>query len=295
MDYLYEDYDFEDDAMFDMEDEFFEDDFEDDFEDFDDETGPLRKIIAKEKAKVAQKPTPKKVAQAATKVAGAAVAKGKGVKAAVKAAKKAASKGDSEWEMDLEEEAEMMLESNPEALELYEQMEYFADMAAGAESEAEADQWIGALASIAAPLISSFLKESEGEAFDDFEDFEDYDEEADEFFGLIAKAIPKIAKFAAPLVKKGIGAVGKLLRSKRTRGFVRQLPKVALNTAASLAQRSASGRPISPSYVAATLGRNTYQTFKQPSYRYSQYRRPRSRRRSQRRRRYPQARPRYYN
>ena len=291
MDYLYEDYDFEDDVTVDMED-LFEDDFEDDPE-FDDETGPLRKIITREKAKVARKPTPAKVAQAATKVAGAAVAKGKGVKAAVKAAKKVASKSDGEWEMDLEAEAEMMLESNPEALELYEQMEYFADMAAEAESEAEADQWIGALASVAAPLISSFLKEAEGEAFDDVGDFEDYDEEADEFFGLIAKAIPKIAKFAAPLVKKGIGAVGKFLRSKRTRRFVRQLPKVALNTAASLAQRSASGRPISPSYIAATLGRNTYQTFGQPSYRYSQYRRPRSHRRSQRRR-YPQAR-RYYN
>ena len=285
MDYLdYEDYgefEFDDKAMFDFEDEEFDMELED-------ETGPLvRRLIQTEKKKVAAKPTPKAVAKAAAKVAGAAVGKGKGAKIALKAAKKTERDGEMDFEGDFEADAEAMLEASPEAQELFEQMEMYAEMAAEAESEAEADQWLGAVASLAGPLISSLLKESDGETDLYDEDYEGYDEEADEFFGLIAKAIPKIAKFAAPLVKKGIGAVGKLLRSKRTRSFARRLPRMALNTAASVAQRAASGRSVTPGYIAATLGRNAYQTYARPSYRYSQYRSPRRRRRAAARRRTP--------
>jgi hypothetical protein len=279
---------FDEEAFFDFED------FEDEEGLFEGETGPLvrreakRAIQSAKKSLKQAKVTPQKVVQNAAKAAGAAVAGKKGAQVALKAAKQAAASPSREDES----EAEALFESLGGDFEIYDQMQYLAQRAAEAESEGEADEWIGAVASLAGPLINSLLGEAEQEGFDDQEDFEGYEDyenfedhenfeahedyedyedyeaagegERDEFFPLLAKAVPMLAKVAAPLVKRGIGAIGRALSSRRTRGLVRRLPNMALTTANALARQARAGRPITPTRVAATLGRQACRTFMVP-------------------------------
>ncbi len=279
---------FDEEAFFDFED------FEDGEDLFEEETGPLVRREAKKAIQSAKKSlqqakvTPQKVVQNAAKAAGAAVAGKKGAHIALKAAKQAAASPSREDES----EAEALFESLGGDFEIYDQMQYLAQRAAEAESEAEADEWIGAVASLAGPLINSLLGEAEQEGFDDQEDFEDYEAyenfedhedyevyeayedyeaagegERDEFFPLLAKAVPMLAKVAAPLVKRGIGAIGRALSSRRTRGLLRRLPNMALTTANALARQARAGQPITPTRVAATLGRQACRTFMVPTRR----------------------------
>ena len=267
---------FDDEAMY--LDEF--DAFDDEADFLSDETGPLvkgtlaRKMVKKVKQDARKSnASRKRVAHSCAKVAGAAAAGAKGAKIASAAAKKVAKKAARDGEDVYEADGEGDFEAMGGDLALYKQMQYLANRAAETESEAEADEFLGALAGLAGPLLTSLVGESET----DWEDGEDYfDEEGDEFFGALAAALPVVAKLAAPLVKRGVKAVGKALRSKRTRNVIRRLPGVALNTATSLARQAQRGR-ITPSRVAATLGRETYRTFCAPGpYR---RRRRRSRRR----------------
>jgi hypothetical protein len=86
---------------------------------------------------------------------------------------------------------------------LLDEMEYYAALAAEAESEAEADEFFGALASLAGPLISSLIGEDE------------YEDEGDPFFGAILPIISSVA----PAVIRG---VGKLFRGRRKRRRIRR-------------------------------------------------------------------------
>ena len=117
--------------------------------------------------------------------------------------------------------------------------------------EEEADPFLG-------DIVGGLLGES------DMEDLEGYDRERDEFFPLIAAAAPLLAK-AVPLIGRGVKAVGKLMRGRRaTRPAIRALPRIAANTAASLARQARSGRQITPRNVAATMARQTTRALSTP-------------------------------
>ena len=54
----------------------------------------------------------------------------------------------------------------PSLEEISDEMEYFAELASEADSEEEVDYFLGTIASLAGPLISSFLQEDEYDGFD---------------------------------------------------------------------------------------------------------------------------------
>ena len=198
-------------------------DFEDEYEDFE---GALSKSPAKGKA--AKKVQNKKVARQIAKVIGKAVAGNTGAAMANKVAAKASREDEYEdmydYEGDSEEELEYEFEAAGGKRKDLDRMSYYAVRAAEAESEAEADQFLGALASIA------------------------------------SKAIPAIAKVARPLVKRGIQAAGRFLRS-RGRRAIRALPTVAARTVRDISNDVRSGRPMTMQRGLATLSRNAARTY----------------------------------
>jgi len=169
-------------------------------------------------------------------------------------------------------ESDATLEHDFEALcgdpEILEEMQYHAAMAAETEDDREAEQFIGAIANLAGPLVSGLFGgdgEQAGDPFSAgltdglFEDGEQesYDGERDDFLPLLAAALPAVL----PLVKKGVGAVGKVLRGNRaTRPAIRALPRIAAKTAASLARQAGTGRRLTPQRVAATVAQQASRT-----------------------------------
>jgi len=183
---------------------------------------------------------------------------------------------EDEYESEAEFEAEFEAEGgNPDVLE---EMEYWAELAAETESEAEADEFLGVLTRLARPLLSSVFRESyedmelyedyeDYEDFEDYEDYEDYEYEADPFFGAIAS-------LAAPLIGKGIGALGRWLRRRRRRrrprrsrefeyeAAIKAIPKIAAKTAVTLKRQKKAGRPITRKKVAAAMAKSTAKALK---------------------------------
>jgi hypothetical protein len=223
-------------------------------------------------------PLLKNLAKQAAGVAGGAIAGRTGANIAGQIANQVLREGDFEDESDGEGDYES-LGGDPEVLE---EMHYNAAMAAESDNEEEADQFIGAIANLAGPLLKNLAGglfggdgEAEGDPFlgdivggllgeSDMEDLEGYDHERDEFFPLIAAAAPMLAK-AVPLISRGIKAVGKLMRGRRaTRAGIRALPRIAANTAASLARQTRSGRQITPRSVAATMSRESARALSTP-------------------------------
>jgi hypothetical protein len=222
-------------------------------------------------------PLLKNLAKQAAGVAGGAIAGRTGANIASQIANQLLREGDFEDESDGEGDYES-LGGDPEVLE---EMHYNAAMAAESDNEEEADQFIGAIANLAGPLLSNLAGslfgggDGEGDPFlgdivggllgeSDMEDLEGYDHERDEFFPLIAAAAPMLAK-AVPLIGRGIKAVGKLMRGRHaTRPGIRALPRIAANTAASLARQARSGRPITPRNVASTMARQTTRALATP-------------------------------
>lgn len=141
------------------------------------------------------------------------------------------SEFEDEYEAEAEFEAEFEMEGGD--YEVLAEMAYFAEMAAEAESEEEADQFLGALASLASKIIP--------------------------------KALPLVRK-ALPFVKKGIQVAGKLMRSTpQTRPLVRTIPQFAAGTITQLARQARSGRPVTQKQIAAAMGRNFARVTAKPS------------------------------
>ena len=145
------------------------------------------------------------------------------------------------------------MESDP----LFEELHYNAAMAAEAGSDQEADPFIGAIANLAGPLLSSLMGETADPLYEDgFEGENDMLGERDEFF-------PALIPFAAPLIGRGIKALGSLFsRNRRTRRLVRALPKVAAETAYDM--RRLGRRPTSRD-VAASMARRTTRVLGNPT------------------------------
>ena len=196
-------------------------------------------------------PMLKTMAQQAAKCAAGAVAGQPGVKAirqVVSQALKESEYGD--YESDVSYESLEALGVDPEILD---EMHYNAAMAAEAESDEEADEFIGAIANLAGQVLPGLvggLFGGEGEGEDEFSD-----QERDEF-------LPALLPLAAPLIGQGVKAIGSLLRrgGRRTRPAVRALPAIAANTAAELARQARTRRPINRRVVAQTMARQTART-----------------------------------
>jgi hypothetical protein len=91
------------------------------------------------------------------------------------------------------------------------------------------------------------------------------EEEAEAFIGalipLAARLIPRIAPVvmrAAPQLIRGVANVTRVLRSNpATRQLVRAVPNIVQRTAASMAQQASQGRPVTPTKAVQTLARQT--------------------------------------
>jgi hypothetical protein len=119
-------------------------------------------------------------------------------------------------------------------------MEHLGSMAAQAETEAEAEAFLGALVPLA------------------------------------ARALPAIAR-ATPSIIRGVSKVGRRLWSNpATRQMVRAVPQVVKRTAVDIARQHAAGRPLTASMATRSLARQTANVLGSPSRRRSALRRCRA-------------------
>jgi len=172
-----------------------------------------------------------------------------------------------------EDESEAELEGDFEAMggdqQVLNRMHYYVARAADASSSRESDQFFGAIANLAGPLISSLLGESEGELedFEDFEDLEDFEDEADPFLPALlpfaAKALPiaaKVLPHALPFVKRGIRALGRFFRESEAEQAAVAIPTIVARTATEIAKRTQAGKPVARKHVVAAMARQTAKT-----------------------------------
>ena len=111
-------------------------------------------------------------------------------------------------------------------------MEHLGHAATEAESEAEAEAFIGALIPLAARIIP--------------------------------RAAPVIMRAAPGLIRGLAGATRVLRRSPATRPLVRTMPTIVRRTATSMARQAAQGRPVTPRIARQTLARQTAQVLSSP-------------------------------
>jgi hypothetical protein len=167
----------------------------------------------------------KQLAQQAAKVAGGAIGGPAGASIAAQIAGNVLREGDLSYESSWESswyETDAVMEGDP----LMEAMSYNAAMAAEAASDQEAAPFIDAIAELAGPGLSSLLGETADPLYEDgFDGETDTLGERDEF-------LPALIPFAAPLIGRGLKALGSVLSSNpRTRPLLGALPTVAAETA----------------------------------------------------------------
>jgi hypothetical protein len=140
-----------------------------------------------------------------------------------------------EYEDEFEDEGEYELLLNParRALSAGPQMAHLGLSAARAQTEAEAEAFLGALVPMAARLVPR-----------------------------IAPAVMR----AAPQLIRGVSNVGRtLMRAPAARQLVRSVPSIVRGTVGNLAQQAAQGRPVTPRAAVQTLARQTYRTLSSPA------------------------------
>lgn len=151
--------------------------------------------------------------------------------------------GESEFEGEFEMEGEF--EVNPQRRVYHEAlMEHFGHSAAEAESEEEAEAFIGAMIPIAARLAG--------------------------------RAAPAIMRAAPQLIRGAAGVARTLMRNPTTRPLLRTLPNIVRNTARSLAQQAQHGRPVTPQAASRTLARQTARVIGDPRRAVQAYQRSRA-------------------
>lgn len=130
------------------------------------------------------------------------------------------SEDEGEYELEGEAFADPTLRLSPRGM-----MKRLGREAAYAESEEEAEAFLGALVPLAAQAVP--------------------------------RAAPSLAR-AAPQLISGLARVGRTLRNNpATSGLVRALPAVALRTAADIARQASRGRPLTREGIARTLAGQT--------------------------------------
>lgn len=176
---------------------------------------------------------------------------------------------EGDHELDPEGDPESELEAlgiNPEVLA---EMAYYAQQAAETDNEEEADHFIGAIANLAGQILPSLLGETDQEVA--------YEGEGDQFLPLLAAAAPmigKVASIGAPLIGKGVRAIGKLFRrNRRTRKLLPTLPRIAMRSAQRVANTAKSAavarRPVTKPAIAravtGSVARSMAQTLATPA------------------------------
>lgn len=193
----------------------------------------------------------KNLAKQAATVAGGAIAGQQGARIAGQLANQVIREGEYEGDDENGDHETDLMHAGVD-MEAVADLHYYANQMAEAESEAEADEFLGALlpviGQVAAPLISNLLSGNrEGGDYFDEEDWT-AQESRDEF-------LPALIPMAAPLIAKGVGAIGKLFsKRKKTRRFASAAPRIATGAATRIAQQAARGRPPTPQRIAATVG-----------------------------------------
>ena len=140
--------------------------------------------------------------------------------------------------------------------QVLQEMSHLATLAANAQDQEEADQFIGALAGMAGKLLPQVISSLSGESDDEL-----WEDEADEFFPALLPLAAKALPMAMPLISKGIGAIGKLFsRKRRTRPMMEALPVIAAKSVANVAKQVQKGKPVKPSTVAAVVAKQTAKT-----------------------------------
>lgn len=148
---------------------------------------------------------------------------------------------EGEWEYEFEGEGEVnpIRRVYPDAL-----MEHLGHAAAEAESEEEAEAFIGALVPLAARLIPQ-----------------------------AASAVMRVA----PNLIRGVAGAARTLRANpATRQLVRTLPTVVRQTTANLARQAQQGRPVTPQAAVRTLARQTSRVIGSPQRTAQAYQRSRA-------------------
>lgn len=140
---------------------------------------------------------------------------------------------EDEFEAEAEEEAEGFVNPVRRVYRDAELMAHLAKQAAASESEAEAEQFIGALVPLAARLIP--------------------------------RAASVLAKNAPALIRGAGKIVRNLRRNPTTRRLVSAMPVVLQRTAQSLADQAANGTPIDGVQIARTLGTITGRVLSGPN------------------------------
>jgi hypothetical protein len=150
-----------------------------------------------------------------------------------------------EYEGEFEGEYEGEWEVNP-IRRVYPQalMEHLGHAAAEAESEEEAEAFLGALVPLAARLIP--------------------------------RAASSVMRVAPSLIRGVAGAARTLRRNPATRPLVRTLPTVVRQTTASLARQASQGRPVTPQSAVRTLAQQTRRMVGSPQRAAQAYRRSRA-------------------
>ncbi|MBI5668078.1 MAG: hypothetical protein HZC41_08720 [Chloroflexi bacterium] len=185
--------------------------------------------------------------------------------------REAEAEGDHELDPEGDPESELQaLGVNPEVLA---EMAYYAQQAAETDNEEEADHFIGAIANLAGQILPSLLGETDQELTYESEG------EGDQFLPLLAAAAPmigKVASIGAPLIGKGVRAIGRLFRRsprRVRRTLMPTLPRIAMRSAQRVANvaRSAATtrRPVTPPQVAravtGSVARSMAQTLATPA------------------------------
>lgn len=134
---------------------------------------------------------------------------------------------EEEYEMEGEWEVNPIRRVYPDAL-----MEHLGHAAAEAESEEEAEAFIGALVPLAARLIP--------------------------------RAASAVMRVAPNLIRGVAGAARTLRANPATRQLVRALPTVVRQTTANLARQAQQGRPVTPQAAVRTLARQTSRVIGSP-------------------------------
>jgi hypothetical protein len=143
---------------------------------------------------------------------------------------------ESELEAEFEQMVNPVRRIYPDAM-----MAHIGHAATEAESEAEAEAFIGALVPVAARLIP--------------------------------RVAPVVMRAAPQLVRALSGVTRTLRRSPTTRPLVRAIPEVMRRTVAGVADQVARGRPVTPQSAVRILARNTSRVLGDPQAAVRAYRR----------------------
>jgi hypothetical protein len=226
----------------------------------------------------------KGMAKQMAQVAGAAVAGPEGARIASTVADRCLR--EDETEGDYEEEAFVEQELEGVDHQALDEANYNAYMASEAETEEEADRFLGALvpmlSQVAGPLLSGIFGGGDSERDPFLGDIlggllgeEETGESEDHFMGDILGGIlgeqvgeadrdeflPALIPMVAPLIAKGIGAIGKALnRNPRSRRAIKALPQVAVRAARDVGRMSRGPRPVNRRAVAGAVARQATRT-----------------------------------